>query len=171
MNIKIEILKKPKKLVHIFFVYFFLQVIDVVVNATNAKPIRVAWRDAKGSQEVPLGALYCIVARDPTLGVALLRGLHDWGAARVVSGIWVSSCHFRPRECARMQEVGYAGGDDEDMWGSMGGGGMSEGEEGGDGGGVHHHRPPPPPQSEAASQPPPTRPQETKVFCGVVGRE
>ena len=105
------------------------------------------------------------------MGLALLRSLHDWETARVVSRVWVSSRHFRPREGARMQEVGYAGGEDEEMWGSMGGGGVSEGEEGGEGGG----RPPPPPQtpppSEAASQPPPTRPQETKVFLRVVRRK
>ena len=96
----------PKKLIH----NFFLQVIDVVVNATNEGPIRVAWRDAEGSQEVPLGALHRIVARDPPLRLALLCGLHDWEIARVVSGIWVSPRHFWPREWARMQEVGYAGG-------------------------------------------------------------
>ena len=70
----------------------------------------MAWRDAEGSQDVPLGALHRIVARGPSLGLALLRGLHGWETARMVSGVWVSSRHFRPREWARMQEVGYAGG-------------------------------------------------------------
>ena len=70
-----------------------------MVNATHARPIQVAWRDAQGSQEVPLGSLHRIVARDPPLGIALLRGLHDWETSRVVSGVW-----------ARMQEVGYARG-------------------------------------------------------------
>ena len=87
----------------------------------------MAWRDAEGSHEVPLGALQRIVARGSPLDRALLRGLHDWEIARVVSGVWVSSRHFRPREWARMQEVGYAGEEDEEMWGSMGGGGVSEG--------------------------------------------
>ena len=87
----------------------FLQVFYVVGNATNARPIRVAWRDAQGSQEVPLGALHRIVARDPPLGLALLRGLHGWEIACVVSGVWVSSRHFRPTEWAPMKEVGYAG--------------------------------------------------------------
>ena len=48
----------------------------------------------------------------------------------MVSGVWVLPHHFWLREWARMQEVGYAGGEDEEMWGSMGGGGVSEGEEG-----------------------------------------
>ena len=69
----------------------------------------MAWRDAEGSREVPLGALHRIVARDPPLGLALLCGHHNWETARVVSRIWVSSRRFRPREWARMQEVGYAG--------------------------------------------------------------
>ena len=97
----------PKKL--IFFSFYF-QVIDVVVNATNARPIRVAWRDVEGSEEVPLGSLHRIVAGDPPLGLALLRGLHNWETSRVVSGVWVAPRHFRPAEWARMQQVGYAGG-------------------------------------------------------------
>ena len=109
--------------------------IDVLVNATHARPIRVVWQDADGSQEVPLGALQRIVARDPHPGLALLRGLHAGETARVVSGVWVTSRHFRPGEWAQMQEVGYAGGGGvEGMWGSMGGGGVSDGEEGGRGG-------------------------------------
>ena len=42
-----------QKLIHNFF--SFLQVIDVVVNATHGRPIRLALRDAEGSQEVPRG--------------------------------------------------------------------------------------------------------------------
>ena len=99
----------PKKLIYFFF-SSLLHVIDVVVNATNARPIRVAWRDNEGSLEVPLGFLYRIVARDPPLGRALLRGLHDWETSHVVSGVCVVPRHFRPAEWARMQEVGYAGG-------------------------------------------------------------
>ena len=143
-----------------------------MVSATNARPIRVAWRDVEGSQDVPLGALHRIVARDPPLGLAVLRGLHNWETARVVSGVWVSSRHLRPKEWVRMREVGYAGGGDEEMWGSMAGVVVSKGEEGGEGGGW---RPPPPPQTpppnKVASQPAPTRPQETKVFFRVVRRE
>ena len=84
--------------------------IDVLVNATHAKFIRVAWRDAEASQKVSLGAVHRIVARDPSLGLALLRGLHNRETAHVVSGVWVTLRHFRPGEWARMQEVGYAGG-------------------------------------------------------------
>ena len=124
------------------------------MNATHARPTRVAWRDAEGSHEVPLGALHRIVARDPPLGLALLRSLRHWETARVVSGVWVTSRHFWPGEWARMQEVGYAGGGgDKGMWGSMGGGGVSDGEEGGKGGSSTTTSPNPPP-SQAATQPP-----------------
>ena len=67
----------------------------------------------------------------------------------MVSGVLVTSRHFRPSEWARMQ-VGYAGGGggDEGCSASMGGGGVSDEEE------VH---PPPPRQtplpSQAATQP------------------
>ena len=149
---------------------FFL-VIDVVVNATNARPIRVACRDAEGSQEVPLGSLHRIVARDPPLGLALLRGLHDWETSRVVSGIWVAPRRFRPAEWARMQEVGYAGGEDEEMWGNMGGGGVSEGEGGEEGGGRRPPPPPRPPPPQAKPNPPPTRQTKTKVLFRVVRRK
>ena len=84
------------------FFFIFLQVIDVVVSATNARPIRVAWRDAEGSHEVPLGALHRIVAWDPPLGLAPLGAVRDWESACVVSGVWVSSRQFRPKAWARM---------------------------------------------------------------------
>ena len=135
-----------------------------MVNATYAGPIRVAWRDAEGSPEVPLRPLHRIVARNPPVGFALLRGLHDWETGRVVSGVRVTPRHFRPGEWARMQEVGYAGGVDEGMWGSMGGGGVSDGEEGG---GVWRPPPMPPttPPPQAKPQPnPPNPPPGIKSF-------
>ena len=76
----------------------------------------------------------------------------------MVSGVLVTSRHFRPSEWARMQEVGYAGGgEDEGLWGSMGGGGVSDEEEGGG-------RPSPPRQTppQAATQPPPQPPQNKR---------
>ena len=133
--------------------------IDIMVKVTHARPIRVAWRDAEGSPEVPLWALHRIMARDPSVGLALLCGLHDWETPRVVSGVWVPSRHFRPEEWARMQDVGYAVGKDEGMWGSMEGGGVSDGEEGG--GGVHHHHANPAPL-KAKPQPNPPKPSAKK---------
>ena len=70
----------------------------------------MAWQDVEGSQEVTPGSLHRIVARDPPLGLAMLRRLHDSETSRVVSGVWATSHHFRPSEWARMQEVGYARG-------------------------------------------------------------
>ena len=59
-----------------------------------------------------------------------------------------------------MQEVGYAGGEDEAMWGSIGGVGVSEGRRRGRRGDVHHHRPqnpPKPSRNPPPAQPPPRR--------------
>ena len=102
-------------------------------------PIRVAWRDAQGSQEAPLGSPHRIVARDPPLCPALFRGLHDWETSHVVSSVWVTSRHFSPSEWALMQEVGNAGaaglgvvGEQERGWGDRRRGGGGSG------------RPPPP---------------------------
>ena len=78
----------------------------------------------------------------------------------MVSGVWVAPRHFRPREWARMQEVGYAGGEDEEMWGSMRGGGLSEGEEGGEGGEASTTTAETPPPSKA--QPPQPAPKKRK---------
>ena len=100
----------PEKINFFSFLFILFQVIDVVVNATKARPTWVARRDAEGSQEVPLGYLHRIVAQDPPLGLAFLRGLKDWETSCVVSGVWVAPRHFWPAEWARMQEVGYAGG-------------------------------------------------------------
>ena len=77
-------------------------------------------------KKYPWGPSTNIVARDPPLGLALLRGVHDWETSRVVSGVWVTSRHFRPSEWAQMQEVGYAGREDDGLWGSIGGGGVSD---------------------------------------------
>ena len=81
-----------------------------MVNGTHARPIRVAWRDAEGSQEVPLGSFHRIVVRDPSWDLALLPVLHDWETSRMESGVWVTSPHFQPSEWGRMQEVGFAAG-------------------------------------------------------------
>ena len=65
---------------------------------------------AEGFQEVPLGSLQRIVARDPPLGLALLRGPHDWETSRVVSGVWLTSRPFWPSEWAGCRRWGMRGG-------------------------------------------------------------
>ena len=64
----------------------------------------------------------------------------------MVSGVWVTSRHFRPSEWAPMQEVGYAGR------GRM--------RRGGRGGASTTTSPTPTPPSQAATQPPPTPPKK-----------
>ena len=61
-----------------------------------------------------------------------------------------------------MQEVGYAG-EDEEMWGRMEGGGVSEGEEGGEGGASTTIAPNPPPrQAKPHLNPPKPAPKKRK---------
>ena len=79
----------------------------------------------------------------------------------MVSGVWVTSRHFRPSEWARMQEVGYAGGGGIGVVGEHGRGwGGRRG--GGEGGGI----PPPPrqnpPPSKAATPPQPFSKKRSK---------
>ena len=69
------------------------------MNATHARPVHVASRDAKGTPEIALGAFHRIVARDPALGLAILRGLREWVTAWVVSDSWATARHFQPVEC------------------------------------------------------------------------
>ena len=57
-----------------------------------------------------------------------------------------------------MQEVGYAGGEDEGMWGSMGGVGVSNGEGGGGGGGASTTTTPNPPPPKPSRNPTPADP-------------
>ena len=72
---KVKKLKmSPEKIISLFLFFFFIFFSGrFQVNATNARPIQVAWRDAEGSQEVPLESLHGIVARDTPLCLALLR--------------------------------------------------------------------------------------------------
>ena len=66
-----------------------LPVTDVVINATDARPARVSWRDRNAAYEVPLGHLRRLVAADPRLGLRTLRGLRDCEQRRVCSEVWV----------------------------------------------------------------------------------
>ena len=54
-----------------------LQVKDVVVRADDVRPIRIPWSDRDGENSVGLGGVDKILARDPALELALLRGLQD----------------------------------------------------------------------------------------------
>ena len=122
------------------------------MNTTDARPVRASWRDRDAAHEVPLGHLHGLLAADPPLGWAILRGLRDWeqGGGGCLE-VWVGAGRCRVGEWARLGQMGYTGAEDEGMWAAMVGGDW-EGEEA-------VKEDPPPPQAK----PPPPKPQSPKL--------
>ena len=149
----------PKKLTHLFFIPFFFRLLTSWSTRRMPGPSGWPGETLKDPGKYPRGPSTASWPETHPWAL-LLRGLHDWETSRVVSGVWVAPRHFRPADSAGMQEVGYAGGEDEEMWGSMGGGGVSEGEEGGG------RRPPPPPGNSPPkrSPTPPNSPPSNESF-------
>ena len=50
----------------------------------NVHPIRVVWTDKNGEKNVGSGGLRKLLAQDPALGLAVLRGLTDWDLTHVL---------------------------------------------------------------------------------------
>ena len=73
VNIHFEKLKRRQKKI-IVLLPVSLQVADVVVSAADAWPVRVSWRDRDQAYEVPVAYLHRLLAADPPLGLAILRG-------------------------------------------------------------------------------------------------
>ena len=65
--------------------------IDVVVNATDTRPVRASWRDRDAGHEVPLRHVHQLLAADPPLRLAILRGLRDREQGKVCSEVWVGA--------------------------------------------------------------------------------
>ena len=61
------------------------------MNVTDARPACVSWRDRHAAHEVPLGHLQRLLAPDPPVGLAILRGLRDWEQWRVYAEVWVGA--------------------------------------------------------------------------------
>ena len=79
-----------------------MQVTDVVVSATDARPVRGSWHDRDEAHEVPTGHLHRLLAAVPPLGLAILRGLRDREQGRVCSEVWVGARRCRAREWATL---------------------------------------------------------------------
>ena len=127
----------------------------MVVRADDVRPIRILWSDRDGEDSVGLGGVHKILARDPALGLALLRGLQDWEQGRVVSTTWGPARPYRPSTWAHMAEVGWVGCEEGDRWREMGGrGGGGEGER-------RHHDPQPP--GSQTPPPQPTKPSPPRI--------
>ena len=74
--------------------------IDVLINATDTRPVHVSCRDRDAAHEVPLRHLHHLVAANLPLGLAILRGLRDWEQGRVCWEVWVGTGRYRAREWA-----------------------------------------------------------------------
>ena len=119
-----------------------LQVADVVANAENAWPVRVSWRDRDRAHEV--SQVHRLLAADPHLGWAILRGLRYREQHSVCSEVWVGARRYKAGEWAKLGHMGYIGAEDEGIWGTMVGGDW-EGEE------AVKEEPPPPPKSQTTT--------------------
>ena len=78
-----------------------------------------SWRDRDAAHEVPFGHLHRLVADDPPLGLAILRGPRDWQQGRVCSEVWVCARRDRAGEWAWLGQMGYTGAEDEEIWAGM----------------------------------------------------
>ena len=148
-----------------------------MVRADDVRPIRILWSDRDGDNSVGLGGVHKILARDPALGLALLRGLPDWEQGCVVSTTWGPARPYRPSTWLHMAEVGWVGCEEGDRWREMGGG---EGEERGNAATTTPNpqaaKPPPPPPEPTKPSPPAsktmpqpktqTQPQEEALRVG-----
>ena len=74
--------------------------------------MRVSSRDRKAAYELPFGHLRRLVAADPPLGWAIVRGLRDWEEKRVCSEVWVGEGRYTSGEWARLGQMGYTGVED-----------------------------------------------------------
>ena len=98
-----------------------LQVTDVVIHATDARPVCASLRDRDAAYEVPLWHLQRLVGVNPPLGLAILRELRDWEQGRVCSEVWVGAGRYRAGEWARLGQMGYTDAEDEGIWAGMAG--------------------------------------------------
>ena len=89
---------------------------------SHQRLVRVSWRDHDAAHEVPLEHRHRLVAADPPLGLAVLRGLRDWEQGRVYSKVWVGAGRYRAGKWAMLGQTGYTGAEDEGIWARMVGG-------------------------------------------------
>ena len=101
---------------------------------------------------MPPGHLHRIVAADPPLGLAILRGPRNRKQGRVYLDVWMGAGRYNARECTRLRQMGYTGAEDEGIWVGMVGGDW-EGEET-----LKEESPPP-----TKGKPPPSNPSVTKT--------
>ena len=93
----------------------------MAVCGDDVRPIRVVWRDKDGERSVGLGGLHKLLAHDPALGLAMLRGLKEWEHGRQCAEVWGPWRPYKPTSRAHFGEVGWLGCDDTALCQWMGG--------------------------------------------------
>ena len=73
----------------------FLHVKDVVICGDDVRPIRVVWSDKDGERSLGLEALHKLLAQDPGLGLAVLRGVKEWEHGCQCSELWGPSRPYK----------------------------------------------------------------------------
>ena len=72
-----------------------------------------------GANTLSLAGFHRLFAQDPALGLGVLRGLQEWKQGRVCLEVLLASRGYMPKEWARISEVGFMGGGDEELWGGL----------------------------------------------------
>ena len=75
-------------------------------------PVRVVWSDTHGERSLGLGGLHKLLAHDPGLGLAMLRGLKEWEHGRLCGELWGPSRPYKPTSWANLGEAGLLGCED-----------------------------------------------------------
>ena len=73
------------------------------MNARDAQPARISRHERDQAQELPAGSLHLLLAADPALWLAILRGSRDWKQGRVCSQVWVASKQYKAGVWATME--------------------------------------------------------------------
>ena len=94
----------------------------MAVCKDDVRPVRVVWSDKNGERSVGLGGLNKLLAQDPALGLAVLRGLKEWEHGRQCLELWGPSRPYKLTSWAHLGEVVWLGCEDVGLWRGMGGG-------------------------------------------------
>ena len=59
----------------------------------------------KGLPRIPVWSVRHLLARGPSLGLALLHGVRGWEASRLVADVWVTLKGYQPTRSTNLAEV------------------------------------------------------------------
>ena len=138
---------------------------------TTFAPSVWLWSNKDGERSVGLQGLHKLLAQDPALGLAVLRGLKEWEHNHQCTELWGPSRPYKPSQWAHLGEVGWLGCEDAGLWRGMGAGEAKEVKKEREGASTTTTTPPstPPPQKSKGvkAPPPPLRKEEEVVRVGL----